>query len=397
MPSTRQARARVRMGPRVEQPARICFLYIAQAHHLWHSLSAAVELARRRPDIAVEVAGTSDDVLDYARLIVCRLGGASITWRRLGPAWLRTLTGKDRVAPKVPILAANAALLDTYDVIVAPERTTAALRLMGVRRPKLVYTQHGAGDRGGPFEPRLRRFDLVFAAGAKQRDRMVGEGLVAPERCAVVGYPKFDMVDRLDPPLPHPFGEDRPVVLYNPHFDGRLSSWPKWGARILAAFAEQSEFNLIFAPHLRLFEGRRLDQAAELAAFRDHPAIHVDLGDSSAAVDMTYTRMADIYLGDVSSQVYEFLRRPRPCLFLNPHGVAWRNDESYRHWRCGSVVNDVGHLLHDVREADRHHPCFRGEQDDAYRYTFDEADQAPSVRAADAIADLLTVRRRTAA
>lgn len=29
---------------------------------------------------------------------------------------------------------------------------------------------------------------------------------------------------------------------------------------------------------------------------------------------MTYTPAADIYLGDVSSQSYEFLLDPRPCL-----------------------------------------------------------------------------------
>ena len=39
---------------------------------------------------------------------------------------------------------------------------------------------------------------------------------------------------------------------------------------------------------------------------------------------MAYTQRADIYLGDVSSQVYEFLLNPRPCVFLNPRRFDWR-------------------------------------------------------------------------
>lgn len=389
MSSIRLERTRDPVGSCAEKPIRICFLYIAQPHQLWHSLSAAVELARRRPDIDVEIVGASAAVLTYARLLVGQLGGAPVRWRLLGPGWLRAFAGKDHVAPKVPMLVANAALLGRYDVIVAPERTTAILRTLGLRRPKLVYTQHGAGDRGGPFEPRLGSFDLVFAAGPKYRDRMIGGGLVTPRRCAVVGYPKFDMVERIGPPLPRLFKNDRPIVLYNPHFDRRLSSWPEWGKAILDAFARQSDFNLIFAPHLRLFRGRTAEQVGELAAFRGHPGIHMDLGDGSAAIDMTYTRMADTYLGDVSSQVYEFLRRPRPCLFLNPEHIDWLDDENYRHWRFGAVIDNLDDLTPALHAAGARHPCFRPEQTAAYRYTFDDAFQSSSARAAEAIANLV--------
>src|SRR5205085_183045 len=99
----------------------------------------------------------------------------------------------------------------------------------------------------------------------------------------------------------------------NPHFDRSLGSWTAWGPQILRAFAGQRDFNLIFAPHLRLFGSRPAEAIAALAPFREHPGIHIDLGDTTAAIDMTYTRLADVYLGDASSQVYEFLRTPKPC------------------------------------------------------------------------------------
>lgn len=380
--------SQTRPSPAAKPKARVCFLYIAQAHQVLHSLSAAVELARSRPDIQVDVAATSAEVLDYARLLSDLLGRAPIHWVLLGPGWLRNGPQVDGGPPKAPMLVLNAPRLARYDVIVAPERTTTLLRKFGVKA-KLVYTQHGAGDRAGPFEPRLGLFDLVFAAGPKQYDRMVDSGLVKPERCAVVGYPKFELVDRLHPTLPRLFDNDRPTVLYNPHFSRTLGSWRAWGLPLLARFADQSRYNLIFAPHLRLFGGRAPQAVPELAPYLNCPHIHMDLGDTTAAIDMTYTRAADVYVGDVSSQIYEFLRTPRPCVFLNPEGVAWQDDESYRHWRCGPVVDRLGQFEAALETAQTDLPSYLSEQRDAFSTTFDESG-SPSVRSAQAIARLAT-------
>lgn len=70
------------------------------------------------------------------------------------------------------------------------------------------------------------------------------------------------------------------------------------------------------------------------------PNIHIDLG-STASTDMAYTLGADIYLGDESSQVYEFLIEPRSCIFLNAHHVQWKNNPYYYHWNLGQVVDEI--------------------------------------------------------
>ena len=353
-----------------------------------HSLSVAVSLAASRPDLQVDVAATDFAVLRRARDIVEALGPSRINWRLLGPGWLRAIRMPEGGPPKLPMLVANARRLAAYDVIVAPERTTAALRKLGVKS-KLVYTQHGAGDREGPFEARLGAFDLVFAAGRKQYECMIQEGLVAPENCAIVGYPKFDLVDALKPDLPRLFAEQRPTVLYNPHFHSGLSSWPDWGRQVLDAFAGQTRYNLIFAPHLRLFGSRPPGEVPGLAAYLGNPAIHMDLGGSAAAIDMTYLRMADVYLGDVSSQIYEFLREPRPCVLLNPGHTDWRGDPSYGHWRFGLVVEDIHQLLPTIAAAQTGHPQFRPVQVAGFNETFEIQAEPASSRAARAIAGLL--------
>ena len=48
--------------------------------------------------------------------------------------------------------------------------------------------------------------------------------------------------------------DGRPVVLYNPHVSPHLSSWFRVGRQILDWFVEHDEYQLIFAPHVMLFE-----------------------------------------------------------------------------------------------------------------------------------------------
>jgi len=365
---------------------RVCFLYIAQHHQVWHSLSVAVAMARRWPGVKVEIAATTPDLLAYVESLLADLGGAPIELVLLPPAWLRSL-GRG-APPKAPMLIANALRLSRYDAVITPERTTALLRRIGVRHPILVYTQHGAGDREGPFEPRLKVFDIVMAAGRKQRDRMVGEGWVKAEDCAMVGYPKFDLVDELPPrPTPH-FDREGPVVLYNPHFHAQLGSWPKWGRQVLDYFAGNDRYNLVFAPHIRLFETASMEERAAFKTFAEHPRIHVDLG-GPAAADMTYTRSADLYLGDVSSQVYEFLRTPKPCLFLNSSGAAWCGDPSFHHWLYGPVLERIEDLGDGLDQAFATHEDYRQTQAWGIDETFDVSNTSASVRAARAIVDRL--------
>jgi hypothetical protein len=118
------------------------------------------------------------------------------------------------------------------------------------------------------------------------------------------------------------------------------------------------------------------------------PNIHVDTGGPSS-LDMTYTNCADIYLGDVSSQIYEFLKEPRPCLFLNSHGADYANDPNYAHWRAGPVIERPLELGEGLKRAvETHAGEYAHVQRELFAYSFDLAETPSSARAAAVIAGL---------
>jgi CDP-glycerol glycerophosphotransferase (TagB/SpsB family) len=181
-------------------------------------------------------------------------------------------------------------------------------------------------------------------------------------------------------------------VLYNPHFSD-LGSWERFGPEVLKAFAGQDRYNLIVAPHVRLLDGKAATArwAGMLADHAAVPHIHIDRG-SDRSIDMTWTTLADVYLGDVSSQVYEFLRTPRPCVFLNAGGVDWPADENYGHWRFGPVLDSTTDLVDAIDAARANHDGFVAAQVAGFAETFSTAEEPASERAARAIADFMQGR-----
>lgn len=371
-------------------PLRICFLFNAQFHQVMHGMPTAVRLARKR-GLEVHVVSPSRENLAIARRIADELGGAPIQYIHHQPRIAGAVGSVSRgsVGTKKLTLSALRRMLETYDAIAVPERTSIALKQMGLAKPVLVQLDHGAGDGAFGYERRIRYFDFVLVAGKKQRERMLRADVIRYGHFSVVGYPKFEAADALRDRSWTPFKDNRPVVLYTPHY-GAHGSWDKAGLGVLNAFAEQREFNLIFAPHIRLFENAQVRRAwaESVAALASREQIFIDPG-SRRSIDMTYTELADIYIGDVSSQVYEFLRRPRPCVFLNPHNLDWATNEDYAHWNFGPVTRSAEGIVDIVRSARESHGRYRPAQEAAFARTFDQRDTLPSERAATAIAKYL--------
>ncbi|WP_010509678.1 hypothetical protein [Komagataeibacter europaeus] len=374
--------------------SHILFPYIAQPHQEFHSLPIALEMARLYPEIKVHVASLTSERDSRIRQLSRFYPDASVSFDILRlPPWLRNHIRRHGPTPlsKIATLFLNRNYFNRFQAIVVPERTSLFLRKMGVSHPRLIWTRHGAGDRAIGFTHDARKFDYILMAGHKIKDRLETAHALRDGRYMTGIYAKFDMVRRLHANSVPLFSNMRPTILYNPHFSPNLSSWPRFGMAVLKYFAQQEKYNLIFAPHYRLFDTDRAKSRRILAPYAAYPHMIIDPG-SDRSVDMTYTLASDLYLGDVSSQVAEFLIKPRPCLFLNAHGIQWRDDPNYANWTLGPVMENVHALTQTLDRAFLTHANFLDRQKEYMNDTFGfAAPEDTAAKGAKSIVDFLRV------
>jgi len=375
---------------------RVGFLFNHYSpHQVPHAAPYAYELSRRHSELEVIIATSTEAEADMARSIGGLYPGHRCALLRLRPAWWYSLidpvVSKFTFERKKRILKDNLDFFRSLDALVAPERHCRRLRTQyGLKDVKLIHTRHGAGACEGTKDEHVTLFDFVLLPGQKYVDRLNRFGYLTPGRYAVIGWPKFEMVRALGSGQRRFFDNNNPVVVYNPHFDQNVSSWARMGRAVLDFFVANPHFNLIFAPHVVLFTRRWRHGASLPRRYNGVPNILIDTS-SEALSDMTYILAADIYLGDVSSQVYEFLLEPRPCIFLNAHGVAWENNPYYAHWHFGQVIDDVPRGIGQALAlASETHPQFLPKQRAGFAYTFHEEPASTAAqRGADAIAYFL--------
>lgn len=341
---------------------RIAFLYIAEAYQCYHGAAVAIVLAAR-PGWEVVSYYNDPRTPHHLERVRAAWGAPPMDYRRLdrSPA-TRALQGVRKLGLlKERVLRDNAAELDGYDAVFTVEDTVAPLARLGAPHPKLLYAPHGAGDRARGFVPQIRDFDYVLLAGEKLAARMLAGGMIRPGDYAVTGSVKMETIGKLGTAMGPLFANDAAVVLYNAHKEPRLGSWRRFIEPMLAGFAADPAMNLIVAPHVKMFHRASEATRARWRA-RSGGNVLVDPG-SDRSVDGSYARVADIYVGDVSSQVYEFLARPRPCVFLNAHGIEWQGDPSFAHWRLGDVIDDPAELMDAIRAAPGRHHLYRARQE----------------------------------
>jgi hypothetical protein len=386
---------------------RIGFLFNHdQIHQIGHSLPIAMALAQGGFEGEIVVATSNERLAQEVRRVAGSLLESRITHVELslapGSERLTRFLGKIVPAGKLLLYRDNLDFFRSLDMLVVAEKTSLLLKTRyGLTNLFMVHTRHGAGDRAIGFNKESAGFDHVLCSGEKIRNRLIGDAGVDPDSISVVGYPKFDMV-RQNGRTQH-IERDRPVVLYNPHPAPHLSSWYDDGRAVLDIFRRSPDRELIFAPHVMLFERPfvvtidklRISRAGTIRHRYLHgDNIHIDLG-SRASTDMSYTMAADIYLGDASSQVYEFLVRPRPCVFLNSHRIAWEGNPDFAHWQAGEVISGPVELEAALdRAGTLHQQRYRAIQERLVAESFDLNGRPSSERAAEVIT-ALAERRRT--
>jgi hypothetical protein len=355
---------------------RIAFLALAEAHQHLHWIPAALRLAAA-PGVKVDVLGGSRAGL----ALVARFDPE----RRLRLKRL-ALPGRRRDGlfvhyPRKLSVLVHYPRLMRYDAIVTTETSSGVLKRLPWFRVPMIHLKHGAGDSEVGYNDKHRLFDLTLVNGAKDKERLVAKGLARPDQVAVVGYAKFELVA----PSLRLFDDAKPVALYNPHAKPPGSTWFDHGPALVAEMARIPGWNFVVAPHVKLAGG------PDVAS--DAPNVLIDRG-SLASIDMSYTQGADVYIGDASSQVYEFLRQPRPCIFLNLDHAEWRGVERFSHWALGQVIEEVAELGPALDRAAALQPRFADLQRAASAHSIAEDDSPASLRQANVILDFIARRKR---
>jgi hypothetical protein len=330
--------------------------------HIWPIVDA---FARAHPATPITIwVSTSAHEATLARLFGARLLGAEHAAITVARAPLfRDIPGAQagqnpQLPPKLPMLLALLPQLRRADVVLVAEQTSLWLpKLFGPFCPPFVLTVHGTGtwERGNPN--RLTAADRLLIPSPLHIDHNVEQG-VPEKKIAVTGYAKAHFTPSKT--RQELFPVDQPTLLYTPSWRPARSSWPTWGRSIVDTLKQRTDWNVIIAPHQRLFE-KDPEAVAFLTEAATAPHIVID-HESFAMVDGSYTKMADLYIGDTSSQIVEFLATPRACLMLRPHGLEWVEESSGDYWRCGEVVTELDNFNAALDRALGSHADFSSHQ-----------------------------------
>ncbi len=363
------------------RPYKIAFLHLEEIHQIYHFVTVAIALAQTQ-EVSILTYPGKHTLLKRALEVP---GGEKVQLEMLTTQAFRAFTDllKKRELPRKGfwIKKNKRYLLHHFDALVFTDfYHRYILEARGQQPfPKLIKFPHGTPGRGYSYKPDQKDFDFQLLVGAYHYQQLSNLSLLGP--CPkIIGYPKLDAVNKEKKTI---FENGRPTVLYNPHFSVPYSSWHGHGLEILEYFYHKDTFNLIFAPHINLFKikgGERIESIP--SHYFEAPHMHIDIG-SEASVDMTYVKAANIYLGDVSSQVYEFIIEPRPCLFFNTEGISWKENPNYRFWQCGEVAENLRELIAMLPKAFDRFQNYRAVQERITRENFYmENGSTPSQRAA---------------
>lgn len=362
---------------------KVGFLLINTLAHAYHLISIAFELSLDK-NFKVFLFISSEAIREKVDEIKILHPGNTCEIVFLKPTWYHHISRKfkKRLHPRVKnIIKNNIELLMSNDALVMTDRHI--VKFDYPQKPIYICTGHGAGDRKQGFGTSYSCCDYIFVPGKAKYDRMIKENNIPHDKCRIIGYPKFDITVKKEKKFF--FSNNLPIVIYNPHFNAKETSWFEWGDYILKYFKNNPNYNLIFAPHIMLYAKKSTKMLSEYKAEN----ILIDV-DSHSLSDMTYIAAADIYLGDVSSQVYEFIGiKKRPCVFLNTQKADWMNNNNYRMWNIGDVVNNIDELDNTINNVQKNFSKYEKLQQQYVEKTFTKLNETSSSIGAEAIKEIL--------
>ncbi|MEA1972498.1 MAG: hypothetical protein U9N34_04285 [Candidatus Cloacimonadota bacterium] len=333
---------------------KIVFMYLHGIHQLYHSAVVAMELSILQDEYKIELLSCHPNQTAILNQIAslypqnrCHIVQLPLPFR------FKYLNIKKKIYPP-PYLTMRFAkkyLIGASAIVATSHATARSSKKINITKPKFIYQYHGCGDRKYGFDPKFKDFDFMLLPGNYHLKRLLEENVIKKEQTKIIGWPKMDYPILTKEVKKKLFKNNRPIVLYNPHWKPSLSSYHIWAEKILTFFSKSSKYNLIFAPHIQIKHWQvKYKYNIDYDRFKSDN-IHIDFG-SNQSVNGTYQKIGDIYMGDVSSMIYEFIAyKERPCVLLNAHKVSWENDANYRFWQYGPVVDHIEELESKITEA----------------------------------------------
>ena len=361
---------------------KVAFILFGSPAHIYHAAPIAFELSKMK-DISVTIYTSSLNNLHIIHDLSsqlknnckCELSYPSLFYK------LKNKLQKTRFPSASSIIQNNVNSLLKNDVIISPDCNIRRLKEASTADTIFINCMHGAGDGAYGFTKALKDFNLILASGPEIKNRLIQETELKHEQVSIGGYCKFDLIDIFKKNKPTIFNNQSPIFLYNPHFKPELSSWFDWGIEVLKFFKNTPSANLIFAPHIMLNNSGTINIPDEFLSLDN---IHIDLG-SHSLIDMSYTIMADIYIGDVSSQVYEFLHKSKPCLFLNNKNINWENNSNYKMWYLGDVAKKIEEIPQLILDCQMNHIHYKEKQKEIFKQKFHLGKTSAGIKSAEII------------
>lgn len=382
------------------------FLFNHDAEHqVAHMAGTAAAFASRYPNAKTSIAYSTRKIYEAILSHFSDEAAKQVNWvyLKVPNVFSKIAARLDRLFPASRLLRLklHQKLFADTDMIVSTERTCLRLKklLPASSLPLFTRIPHGTGDRSVTFHPDHRQFDMTLVAGQKMADQLAAHG-IDRGKINIVGYPKFEKIDFSR--KPKIFGNDNPTFVYNPHFDPQLSSWYRIGPDLMRWFASEQgqSYNLIFAPHVMLFR-KKLHISPEYKVGRPRPDIppevmtapniHIDV-DSPKLFDMSYMLAANAYIGDTSSQIYEFIMHPRPIFILDPDAnLSAQGNVTLPFLQLGPVIRTIEEFANQCADLSVLSENYEAKQRELVNYTFSIQDEKTTQRAADAIASRLSL------
>jgi len=358
----------------------ILFLYRGGLHHIYHSLYIAIELSKIQDEYQVCILNTSLKSNNIIKTELKRLNAKVIYFNKSKFFLFINQNYKN-------IIKLNKKIFEKTDVLITSSfGIPKLLTKFNLRDIFVIFTNHGTGDGKYTFNNDLSNYDCTFITSRKMYEQYKNFGILKTLKTyLIVDYCKFDYLFYNQNKDLKIFNNELPIVLYNPHYNKKISSFYKDGENIVNKIIKSDKYNLILSPHPLVNSWHFIDRIKMKFPksdnfYKDWSSIH--------KVNFDYMKIADIYLGDVSSSSYEWLYFNKPMVFFNSYNIKWDENPYYKFWHMGYVINNINDLIPTLDKSLKKPDAYLKIRSAIKDYTFGKIDGKASYHTAKQLYEL---------